>query len=183
VKTLPEDHPLRRLFAGLTEHSFQCSLGVADPGLIDYLSGLLSRFLHADAVYRVRDGQGNPLAEVAEMLVEARSLPDGGRTQREVYRHIGDFTLFWTGLFPEALGRQRSSWSKDSFISYTLSGKQSYLRASQYVDDACESEAPILFRLSKDFEMCAFGLNQVRKEWEQLAASVGPGPAKLIGTR
>src|SRR5262245_5108123 len=32
------DHPLRRLFAGLTEQTFMNVLGVADPGLVDYLS-------------------------------------------------------------------------------------------------------------------------------------------------
>ena len=39
------DHPLRRLFAGLTEQTFIATLGVADPNLTDYLSILLSRFL------------------------------------------------------------------------------------------------------------------------------------------
>ena len=38
------NHPLRRLFAGLTEQTFQTTLGVADPRLTDYLSGLLSLY-------------------------------------------------------------------------------------------------------------------------------------------
>src|SRR5262249_7391927 len=46
----PTDHPLRRVFAGATEHTFMTALGVADPPLVDYLSLLLSRFLHADDI-------------------------------------------------------------------------------------------------------------------------------------
>ena len=49
------EHPLRRLFAGLTEQTFMSSLGVADPQLVDYLSTLLSRFVHLDVIHRFRD--------------------------------------------------------------------------------------------------------------------------------
>jgi len=163
------DHPLRRLFAGWTEHAFQVSLGIADPPLVDYVSGLLTRFLHMDAIYRGRDRQRAPLEQVVEMLDEADALPSGGRTQREVYRHIGDFTLFWTGLYPEAVSRYRSIGSRDVFVSYCESGKRSYEIASCYVDDTCEQESAVLRRLSQEFELCAFGLSHIRKEWEQLA--------------
>ena len=77
------DHPLRRLFAGLTEHAFIETLGVADPPLTDYLSGLLSRFLHMDTVYRLRDAVGKRLEEVVEMVTEAEAMPPEGRTRRE----------------------------------------------------------------------------------------------------
>jgi len=183
VRTLPDSHPLCRMFAGLTEHAFQSSLGVADPPLIDYISELLSRFLHVDAVYRIRNGQGQPLEEVADMLIEAQTLPEGGRTQREVYRHIGDFTLFWTGLFPEVISKLRSRWCKDHFINYTESGKRSYYRASQFVDSTCEAESVLLARLSREFELCAYGLHQVRKEWEEMAGEVAiPFRGRLLGS-
>src|SRR5438552_2803757 len=89
------DHPLRRLFAGITEQTFITALGLADPPLTDYLSGMLSRFITFDALYRLRGSAGKRLEEVAEMMIEAEALPEG-RTRREVHRHIGDFTLFWT---------------------------------------------------------------------------------------
>ncbi len=164
---IPHDsHPLRRLFAGLTEHAFLATLGVADPPLVDYLSILLARFLHSDDVYRLRDAAGRPLIEVVDMLTEARRLPPTGRTTREVYRHIGDFALFWTGIFPESLDRNRRG--KDAFVDYCAQGKRSYYLASQFDDDPFHDEAPVLRRLSEQFEMCAYGLTQVRKEWEQI---------------
>src|SRR5579875_3105800 len=96
--SLKPDHPLRRMFAGLTEHTFMNTLGVADPRLTDYLSEMLSRFIHVDAIYRLYNAQGKRLEEVAEMIIEAEAMPPEGRTRREIYRHIGDFTLFWTGV-------------------------------------------------------------------------------------
>src|SRR5690349_21153758 len=52
------DHPLRRLFAGITEQTFMTELGVADAQLVDYLSLLLSRFVHIDAMFALRSIQG-----------------------------------------------------------------------------------------------------------------------------
>jgi hypothetical protein len=172
--SMPPDHPLRRLFAGLTEHAFLETFGVADPRLTDYLSDLLSRFLHLDAVFRLRDAQGRRLEEVAEMMIEAEAMPPEGRTRREVHRHIGDFTLFWTGVFPEALKKLRSPHTKDSFIDYCEQGKRSYYIASTFEDDAYAEEAPVLRRLSTEFELCAYGLGQVRKEWQALPGENRP---------
>ncbi len=161
------EHPLRRLFAGLTEQTFNTALGVADPPLIDYLSALLSRFIHIDALYRLHNAAGKRLEEVAEMMIEAEAMPPEGRTTREVHRHIGDFTLFWTGVYPEALRRLRHALSKDQFIDYCEQGKRSYYIASTFEDEPFRDEAPVLRRLSSEFELCAYGLNQVRREWEK----------------
>jgi hypothetical protein len=163
------DHPLRRLFAGLTEQTFLTTLGIGDPQLVDYLSLLLSRFIHVDAVYRLRNAEGKRLEEVVAMLQEAEALPPEGRTRREYHRHIGDFTLFWTGVFPEGLGRLRAAWSPDSLLDYAQQGKRSYYIASTFEDDPYREEARVLRRLSEESEVCAYGLNQVRREWERAA--------------
>lgn len=173
------DHPLVRLFAGLTEQTFFGRLGFADPMLVDYLSGLLTRFVHRDEVYRLRDGKGNRLSEITLMLQEAGTLPEGGRTRREYYRHIGDVTLFWAGLYPEVLQRDRQTWGEHAVLNYTTCGKRSYWIASQYEDgEACAREAPVLKRLSEQFELCATGLREVRREWED--AAEGPHTRPLI---
>ncbi len=171
----PPDHPLRRLFAGLTEQTFMGTLGVADPRLTDYLSALLSRFIHVDALYRLRNARGKRLEEVAEMMIEAEALPEGP-TRREVHRHIGDFALFWTGVYPEALDRLRSALCKDHFIDYCAQGKRSYFIASTFEEAPYREEAPVLRRLSQDFELCAYGLRQVRRQWEVRTAGEGPPP-------
>jgi len=160
------EHPLRRYFAGLAEHTFASDLGVADPRLIDYIALLLARFVHMDDIHRLKDLAGRGLDQVADMLIDSEAAP-GGRTCRELHRHIGDFTLFWTGVYPEALTRLRSLLNKDHFVDYCAQGKRSYWIASTYEDDPYVEEAPVLRRLSEQFEMCAWGLSQVRREWEQ----------------
>jgi hypothetical protein len=177
---LRADHPLRRLFAGYTEQTFVTLLGVGDPRLIDYLSELLTRFVHLDAVYRLRNAEGRRLEEVAEMVIEAEGMPPAGRTRREVYRHIGDFTLFWTGVYPEAVNRLRSALSKDHFIDYCAQGKRSYYIASTFEEDAYREEAPVLRRLSEEFELCAYGLTQVRREWERGQAAISDAARRLL---
>ena len=172
------DHPLRRLFSGLTEQTFMARLGLADPPLTDYLSELLSRFIHVDAIYRLKNTTGRRLEEVAEMLIEAEAMPPEGRTRREYHRHIGDFTLFWTGVYPEALKRLRSVMTKDHFIDYCEQGKRSYYIASTFEDDPYRDEAPVLRRLSDEFELCAYGLSQVRREWQRQRGGM-PGPQAM----
>jgi hypothetical protein len=181
MHALNPDHPLRRMFAGYTEQTFLDRFGIGDPQLIDYLSALLARFLHVDTFCRIRSARGRRLEEVADMMLEAESLPAQGRTRREIYRHIGDFTLFWTGVYPEALERLRSVLRKDHFVDYCQQGKRSYYIASTFEDEPYKEEAPVLRRLSNEFELCAYGLNQVRREWERAPAGDAgrPGPDLL----
>ena len=164
MRPLLPDHSLRRVFAGITEHAFIETLGMADPRLIDYVSEMMIRFVHFDAIFRLSNAQGRPITEVAEMAMESEEIPPEGRTRREYFRHIGDFALFWTGLFPDQVQRQITSWSKDSFVSYTVIGKRSYLIAGSFEEDPYREEAAVLKRLGEEFELCAVGLNRVRQE-------------------
>lgn len=157
---------LRRFFSGLAEQTFQTHLGVADPPLVDYLSDLLIRFARLDAVYKVRHLSGRPATEIGEMLTEAEARI--GDARREVHRHIGDFSLFWAGLYPESLSRRSGRRQLDRFGDYCAQGKRAYFIASTIETDSEESApADVLERLSHQFEMCAYGLREVRREWER----------------
>ena len=163
--SLPVEHPLRTLFAGLTEHAFVAQMGIADPPLVDYITDLLARFLHVDNVYRLRDSAGRPISELALMAMEAEKLPPEGRTRREYHRHIGDFALYWSGLFPEAVDRFQHFATRDHLVNFTRLGKRSY----QLAGEASDNDSAVLRRLGHDFELCALGLREVRHEWEALA--------------
>ncbi len=162
---------LRRFFSGVTEYAFQSQLGVADPPLVDYLSELLARFVHADDIYSIRSVRGSRLTQVADMLTEAQARQ--GTAKRKVHRHIGDFILFWTGVYPEIADRMRREGSRDSLLDYRAQGKRAYYIASTIAVDreasGLEEAAPseVLERLSNQFELCAYGLSEVRRQWEQ----------------
>lgn len=163
---------LARLFAGLTEHTFLAELGIADTQLIDYVSRMLARFVHRDAIFAVRGPDGRRLEELVAMLLEAERKENQGNPRREIYRHAGDFALFWTGVYPEWFTTRAFAWKRDSLLDYREQGKRSYYLASTYADTPTQAEeAPVLRRLSDQFELCAFGLRQVRSHWEEAAVA------------
>jgi hypothetical protein len=160
--------PLRDFFSGIAEYAFETRLGIADPPLVDYISDLLARFIRSDALYEVRDVAGRRLGEVRHMLAEAEART--GDARRKVHRHIGDFTLFWTGVYPEALGHSPArgrAKGHDRFVDYCTHGKRAYYIASTIPADQADVGNELLERLSAEFELCAYGLNEVRKEWER----------------
>ena len=154
---------LRRLFAGAAEQTFEAELGIADPPLIEYLVGMLLRFLRQEVIYRVRDTSGHRLTQVVDMVQEAEHRV--ARPRREIYRHIGDFTLFYSGVFPEHLPKLQAPDCKDHLVNYCQQGKRSYLIAASYCeDDESREQAPILRHLSEEFELCSEGLKRIRRE-------------------
>ena len=151
----------------LAENTFQSELGIVDPKLIDYLSSMLVRFVRNDVVHRIRGISGRPLLSVPEMVAEASARL--GDARRELHQHIGDFTLFWAGVYPEAL-RQSDADEKSSeqFLNYCRFGKQSY-RIASTIESSTEEAVPagLLHRLSDQFDLCCYGLREVRRQWEE----------------
>jgi hypothetical protein len=70
-----------------------------------YLVQILSQFLSADRLY-TRDSEGNlkeePLALMVKEAIEA-PLPDA---QRNLFRHVGDVSLYVAGYFQDSLSRK-----------------------------------------------------------------------------
>ncbi len=160
----PRRDTLRRFFTGVTEFVFQTRLGVVDPPLLDYLSSLLLRFVHSDQIYSIRNPTGRKLDQVADLLQEAQFRR--GEAARQIHRHIGDFTLFWSGVYPEVAERMRSAGRKDALIDYPSQGKRAYYIASTIPAERQLAPSEVLQRLSEQFELCVYGLGEIRREWE-----------------
>lgn len=166
-----ERSTIERFFSGLSEYIFQSKLGVADVQLIDYVSDMLFRFVRVDSFHKVRRANGRPATEVYQMLCEAEQRI--GLARRDVHRHIGDFTLFWSGMYPESLRRNRPHESVDGFLDYCRQGKRAYAIAAEIGADHGRPSSDLLRQLSEQFEMCAYGLREVRREWEEGQAGGG----------
>lgn len=178
---ISDDHPLRRHFAASVEQAFCEDVGVCDPRLVAYLVDLLVDFTHIDYLNAMRHVRHRNLTRIATMLIAmSDEKPETERERDQVtYRKIGDFTLFWAGVFPEQL-RRLTHQPKDVFEDYVLQGKKSYAIVS---DLGTESDAPppSLFRnLSDDFEFCLYGLGLVRKSWEKKSPGGFGGGGELI---
>jgi hypothetical protein len=168
MEAIRPDHPLRRLFAALVEDAFCAQVGMCDPSLTGYLADLLVSFTHIDRLNAIRNAQGKKLDHIAAMVALLGDRPPTSQVERDrtLYRHIGDYSLFWAGLYPEQL-RRGSRNPGDILLHYVSQGKRCYAIVSELArqDDV---PPPSLFRsLSEDFEYCLYGLGLVRREWER----------------
>ncbi|MBL8060732.1 MAG: hypothetical protein JNK63_08475 [Chthonomonas sp.] len=129
-----------------------------DPVVEAYITDLLIRFMRTDQLFALRDSAGVRLQTLNEMLPEGDVAQNAQSFERErqVHRHIGDFLLFWSGLFPEYIAKEVDEPARQ--------GKESYHLVSLFDMPPHDREAPIFRELSDDFEEYAFALRGIRRE-------------------
>ena len=89
--------------------------------------------------------------------------------EREVRKHIGDYTLFLTGLFPEYVATlPRRGLRLDSMIDYVKAGKESYRIVGAFDQFEYRHVARLFRHLAEQFEYCVYGLNRVKSDLETL---------------
>jgi hypothetical protein len=164
---ISQTHPLRVLFAELVQRHLLNAAQLNDVPIARYIANLLVDFCHVDNLYRVRNARGKALEDVGDMLIASNPLLEGQSFiyEREVRKHIGDYTLFLAGLFPEHLARiHREKRRLDSFVDYLKAGKESYGIVAAFDQFEFKDEAPLFRRLADRFELCVFGLNLVKQD-------------------
>jgi hypothetical protein len=161
-------HPLvelQRFFDRSITASFR-DLAMREEPAVTYLADLLTRFARTDALFP-RGVADTRLETVVDLLLEAQAVWDttasSFQPEREVTvrRHIGDYTLFMTGLFPERVERIAST------RYYVDQGKRAYQFVSEH-DRASgrPTEAaggPLFRRLAERFERYAAALDYTRR--------------------
>jgi hypothetical protein len=166
------EHPLARLFAELVWRHFFGDMQLHAPDVANYVSELLTDFAHIDNLYRIRNARGQPLEDVGEMLVESNPRLEARSfaREREVRKHIGDYTLFMAGIFPESvtLARRHRQMRLDAFVDYIQAGKESYALVGSFDQFEYRDEASVFRRMAENFELCVFGLNLVKQDLERL---------------
>ena len=133
---IPEDHPLQKLFMELVARHYAEEIGIRDSELVGYVAHLLTEFCDAEQLFKIRDAAGKPLMDVGEMLVESNPIfgpaPSFDR-ERQVRKHIGDYTLFFAGMFPESINHLRLRRERiENFIDWVKAGKESYHIVSKW---------------------------------------------------
>ncbi|HEC68479.1 MAG TPA: hypothetical protein ENI35_06730, partial [Candidatus Desulfofervidus auxilii] len=87
---------LYRFFQQAVRSSFY-DLGITAPEITYYIAEVLTEFARTDSLYKIRDAQGEKLTTIVDMLLEASI----SYREREIKKHIGDYTLFMSGIFRE----------------------------------------------------------------------------------
>jgi hypothetical protein len=179
-----ESHPLQQLFLELVGQHYAEEIGLRDPQLVAYVAHLLSEFCDAEQLFKLRNSAGRPLSDVGEMLLESDPVfgaaPSFDR-ERQVRKHIGDYTLFFTGMFPESINRLRLRNNRlDNFVDWMKAGKESYYIVSKFEYFEYANVAPLFAKLSENFEQCVYGLNQVKNDLQEMQHPIVRGENDLI---
>jgi hypothetical protein len=161
------EHPLRKLFKRALDFglrfTYQNRAEVAD-----YIEEqILCEFINVDNLYKIKNASGRSLEDIADMLSEGDVLLKAQSFSREfqVHKHIGDYTLFMLGIFPEALSRKKGKEFilgkiviPDASLSehYMLQGKRSYRIASEF------THRELFLELSSNFLLYKKVLDLVR---------------------
>jgi hypothetical protein len=165
---ISDSNPLRQLFTELVNIHFEQDIGLRDQQLQAYVANLLTEFCDIRELYKIRNAAGRPLHDVGEMLLESDPIygeAPGFDRERQVRKHIGDYTLFFAGMFPESINRFRLRRHRlESFLDLVKAGKESYYIVSQFNQFEGTKVAPLFAKLSREFEVCVFGLNMVKNE-------------------
>src|SRR6201981_2150230 len=98
---------LRNFLGELVWRHFFEDVRFEEPQVATYVAAVLADFARTENLYRIRNAQGKCLEDVGEMLVESNPLLEAASfdREREVRKHVGDYTLFMKGLFPENVPR------------------------------------------------------------------------------
>src|SRR5258708_35446817 len=181
---IPEAQPLQHLVEDLVGRHSAEELGLRDPQLIAYVSHLLSEFCEADQLFKVRGAADRPLADVGEMLLEPDpvygSAPSFDR-ERQVRKHIGDYTLFLAGMFPESINHFRLRRQRlENLVEWVKAGKESYYIVSKFEHFEYAKVAPLFATLSRNFEGCVYGLNMVKTDLEEIQHPIALPPDDFV---
>src|ERR1700758_1128885 len=145
---------LRNFLGELVWRHFFEDVRLEEPQVATYVAAVLADFARSENLYRIRNAEGKRLEDVGEMLVESNPLLEAASfdREREVRKHVGDFTLFMTGLFPENVARiqktRRPPWML-LLISCKPVRSPTQL-SSSFNQFEYEEEAPLFLRLSEN---------------------------------
>jgi len=153
---------LVRFFEGLVNKSFW-ELWIWDREIASYVVDLLVRFARMDALYRFQVPHGRRLETVVEFLIEVFRASEADVTssslqyKRDMLQHVGDYTLFMSGIF-------RSYVERHGFLGlYLKEGGKAYGDVARLDRILYRSGAARFEALASEFERISGALDYMRK--------------------
>ena len=166
-----ESNPLQQLFYELIGRNYG-EVGVRNAEVQSYVATMLTEFCDLENLYKIHDATGRPLADVGEMLLESDPVYGPAASfdrERQVRKHIGDYSLFFTGMFPESLNSSRLRRSRmENLVDFVKAGKESYYIVSKFEHFEYAKVAPLFRNMARDFELLVYGLNQVKNDLQEM---------------
>jgi hypothetical protein len=169
-EVISESSPLQVFFQEVVERNYG-EVGVRSSEVHAYVANLLAEFCETDTLYKIKNADGRQLCDVGEMMLESDPVygpaPSFDR-ERQVRKHIGDYALFFSGMFPQSLNHYRLRKTRmEQLIDFVKAGKESYYIVSKFEHFEYAKVAPLFRKMSQEFERLVYGLNQVKNELEE----------------
>ncbi|MCO5053564.1 MAG: hypothetical protein M9920_14880 [Verrucomicrobiae bacterium] len=147
--------------------------GVNDRRVADYVAEVLTEFARAEQLRCVVPGQPNALDYFFEMLAALRTADD--RTSFQIRVHLGNHSLFLSGVFPERIRFRAERKGFPDLNYYEALGRSQYGLASDHRLARRYQLSGILSTLAEQFQTTRRALNELS---ERLFA-LGDGGEKL----
>jgi hypothetical protein len=148
----------RFYFYILVRHVFRRS-DILNRAVADYVAEVLTEFARAERARCVVPGQPNPLDYFFEMLAALRTADD--RTSFHIRVHIGNYSLFFSGVFPERIRFRAEKRGFPDLKYYEAVGRTHYRVASDHRLAQRYELTEVLGTLAERFETTRIALNDI----------------------
>jgi len=143
-----------------------------DRAVADYVAEVLSEFARAEQIRCVVPGQANPLEYVFEMLTALKTADD--RASFLIRVHIGNYSLFLSGVFPARIRFRAESRGCPDLKYYESMGRTQYRAASDHRLAQRYAVAEIFSTLAERFQTTRLALNDIADRLFWLGEAAGP---------
>jgi hypothetical protein len=133
--------------------------GIMDRAVADYVAEVLAEFSRAERVRCVVPGQAAPLDYFVDLLAALQTADD--RTSFFIRVHIGNQSLFLSGVFPNHIRYRAEARGFPDLKYYEGMGRTQYRVASDHRLALRYEVAEILSTLAERFETTRLALNDI----------------------
>lgn len=133
--------------------------GITDRGVADYVAEVLAEFAHTEQMRCVVPGQPNVLDYFFEMLAALQTADD--RTSFQIRVHLGNHSLFLSGVFHERIRFRAEKKGFPDLRYYEAIGRSQYRAASDHRLAQRYDLTNILGTLSEQFDTTRKALNEI----------------------
>ena len=124
--------PSPPLFAYVAVRHALRAAAVDDRELADYLAALLLEFGDHDRHTRIRRADDETYGYLVDIVEDLTALDDTGERGLLLRVHLGNYSLWFAGLFPDFIEARRTRKGGPDLPYYDAVGRQGYRLASQH---------------------------------------------------
>jgi hypothetical protein len=147
--------------------------GIQDRNVADYVAELLSEFSNQQNTRCTVPGNDKPLDYLFEMLAALQTADD--RTSFYIQAHIGNQSLFLSGVFPDRIRARNERRGFPNLRYYEDLGRANYRAASNHRLARTYELGPIFEKLSSSFESTRMALNDLSERIFSIGDPEVPG--------